>query len=90
MELDARVLELYFEVGDGGLGGGIVGFGGVQRFAGVRVVQRGKQLAFTDVGAFVKEDAGDAAGDFRGDGGAAAGSDVAAGVEKSFAAAVVG
>ena len=39
-----------------------------------------------DVRAFVEKDAGDAAGDFGRDGGAAAGGDVAAGVQESLAA----
>src|SRR4029077_13679998 len=90
VKLDARVFQLHFEIGDGGLGGFVVGSGGVQGLAGVRIVQGGEQLVFGDVGAFVEEHASDTAGDFRGDGGAAARRDVAAGVEQSFAAAVVG
>ena len=52
----------------------------------VGVVERGEELAFLHDGAFVEKDAGDAAGDFRGDGGAAARGDVAAGIQKGFAA----
>ena len=85
-----RVSELHLEIGDGGFGGFVVGFGGVQRFADVGIVQRGQQLAFSDVRAFVEEDPGDPAGDFRGDGGAAARGDVAAGVQQRFRGRRVG
>ncbi len=52
----------------------------------VGIVQGGEELALGDARAFVEEDASDAAGDLGGDGGAAARSDVAAGVQKGFAA----
>ncbi len=37
-ELDARVFELHFEIGDSSFGRGVVRFGGVQRFAGIGIV----------------------------------------------------
>src|SRR6266852_4250952 len=89
MELNARVSELHFVIGDGGFGGEMVGLGGVQCFADVGIVESGQQLAFVDMRALVEKDASDAAGDFGGDGGTATGRDVAAGVEQRFAAAGV-
>src|SRR6266478_36718 len=89
MELNARVSELHFVIGDGGFGGEMVGLSGVQCSADIGIVESGEQLAFVDMRALVEKDASDAAGDFGGDGGAATGRHVAAGVEQSFAAAGV-
>ena len=58
--------------------------GGVQGALGVGVVQRGKKLALRHVHAFVKKDAGNAAGDFCRHRSPSAGRDVAAGVEQSL------
>jgi hypothetical protein len=44
-------------------------------------------LAFLDASAFIEKDADDATGDFGGDRGAAARSDIAAGVQQGFATA---
>src|ERR1700680_893398 len=90
MELGAGVSELHFVIGDSGLGGEVIGFGGVQGLADVGIVEGGKQLACADVRAFVEEDAGDAAGDFCSDGGAAARGHVAASVQERFAAPEAG
>jgi len=69
MELDARVLELHFEIGNGALEAGIVGFGGVHALRASD--RRGwRAIAFADVRAFVKKDTSDAPGEFGGDGSA--------------------
>src|ERR1700682_2143309 len=90
MELGARVSELHLVIGDCGLSGEVVGLGGVQGFANVGIVEGCEQLACADVRAFVEEDAGDAAGDFGGDGGAAARGHVAASIQERFAAPEAG
>src|ERR1700676_593260 len=90
MKLGAGVSELHLVIGDSGLGGEVIGFGGVQGFADVGIVEGGKQLACADVRAFVEENADDATGDFCGDGGATARGSLAAGVQECFAAAEAG
>ena len=89
MKLGSGVPQLHFVIGDCGFGSLVVGLGGIQCFARVRVVKSRQQLPFIDMRTLVEEYAGHTAGDFRGDGGAAARRNVAAGVEQRFAAAVV-
>src|ERR1700675_695145 len=90
MELGARVSKLHFIIGDSGLSSEVVGLGGIQGSADVGIVEGGEQLAGVDVRTFIEENTGDTAGDFGGDGGAAARGDVAAGVQQRFAAAEAG
>src|SRR4029077_5449128 len=52
-ELDARVSELHLEIGNGRLGGIVIGFSGVEGLADVGIVERSQQLIFGDVGTFV-------------------------------------
>ena len=90
LQVDFRVAELDFVVGNGGLAGIAVGLDGLEDAPGVCVIERGEQLALGDARAFIEKNAGDAAGDFGGDGGAAARRDVAAGVEQGLRAGSVG
>ena len=72
---------------DSGLGGVAVGFGRIERALDVGIVQGGQELVFGDARTFIEEHAGDAAGNLRGDGGAAAGRDVAAGIQERLTTA---
>src|ERR1700730_2177591 len=89
MELDFRGFQLHLVIKNGGFGRFVVGLGGFERLANIGVVECGEKLALGYVRALVEENARDTAGDFRGDGGAAARGDVTAGVEQSFAATVI-
>ncbi len=90
MQPDLCILELNLVVGDGGLGGIAVGFGGIESALDVGIVKPGEELALGDAGAFVEKDAGDAAGNLGGDSSAAAGRYVAAGIQQRLAAARLG
>ena len=81
--LDFGVAQLDLEVLNGGLRGVAIGFGGVQAAKGVGIVELGEQLAFFHASTFIKVDAGDAAGNFGGDSGAAARRNVTAGIENA-------
>src|SRR2546427_398474 len=82
--------ELHFIVGNGSFGGVAVGFGRIERPLDVRIIQCGEQLALGHPRAFIEENPGDAAGNLGGDGGAAAGGDVAAGIQQRLASARIG
>src|SRR5262249_31752506 len=57
----------------------------VERFFGVGIVEGGEELALLDASALVEKHTGNAAGNFRSDGSAAARGDIAAGIEQGFA-----
>jgi len=73
---------LHLKIADGRLRSVAVRFGRVQRAENIGIIERREHESLRDMHAFIEEDAGDAAGDFRGDCGAAARGDVAAGVQQ--------
>ncbi len=83
LQLDFGVAKLDFEIRDSSLRGVAVRFRGIQGAFVVGIIERSKELALFDARAFVKENAGDAPGDFGGDGGAAARRDIPAGIQRS-------
>ena len=84
------VLKLNLIVGDGGLGGVAVGFGGIEGALDVGIIERGEELPLRNACAFVEEYPGDAAGNLGSDGRAASRRDVAAGIQGSLSAACFG
>jgi hypothetical protein len=70
LQFNFGIAKLHFEVCNRGLRGIAVGFGRFERAPYVGVIERREQLAFAEARAFVEKDAGDAAVDFGGDGGA--------------------
>ena len=83
-QLNFRQLQLHLQVSDGSFRGIPVRLGGVKRLLHVRIVQRCQKLAFLYVVSFVEENAGHAAGDFRGHRCPAPRRDVAAGVQRRY------
>ncbi len=90
VQRNLRILELDLVVGNGGLGGVSVGSCRIEGSLDIGIIQGGEELALRNAGTFVEEDSGDAAGNLGGDGGAAAGRDVAAGIQQCLAAARFG
>ena len=80
-QCDFSVAELHFQVGDSGLGGIAVRLRRLERALIIGIVEGGKKLALFNGCAFIKENAGDASGNFCSDRGAAAWRDVPARIQ---------
>src|SRR5260370_16579951 len=85
MQQNLRVLELDLIVSDTCSGGIAVGSCPIYNPFYLQIIEGGEELARGHAGAFVKKDAGHPSGNLGGDGGAAAGRDVAAGVQQRLA-----
>ena len=82
-KLNLCIFQLDFEIGNGGLRGIAVGFGGIQGATRIGIIQRRQELPLRHTRTFIKHHTGHPAGNLRGDGGAPPRGDIPTGVQNA-------